>query len=440
MMIVERKRSPKEWEQITMTSCGRTVALMWIACTALGVTPAVAKTITAASCSGEDVQAAVDAASDGDTVAVPAGTATWRTAEENRPAVVISPKGREKQITLKGAGMGKTIITDATGPKCFQTVIKSSEQGIYSDVQEKAFRITGFTFRGAGGDALISLAGYTRWRIDHCRFENSGRSLWVAGFGLIDHCIFDKRDNGQSIFVSHRGYAGKQHGDGSWSSPLELGTDRAVYIEDCTFTYYAEKPNAALDGCNGARIVFRHNTLIDAHVASHGTESGGRNRSIRSYEIYANRWHLGQQKERWTAIFLRGGTGVIFDNQVTGRYGSFALATNYRSSAAYAPWGKCDGSSRWDGNEEPNGYPAIDQIGRSTDSGPGTRQELDPLREWNNTLGGKDADIAVSGTGAVHVHIKELRDFLNDTPRAGYVPYAYPHPLAGEDTPMPVEP
>ena len=83
---------------------------------------------------------------------------------------------------------------------------------------------------------------------------------------------------------------------------------------------------------------------------------------------------------------------------------------------------------------------AVDQIGRSIDSGTGTRQELDPLREWNNTLGGKDADFAVSGTGAVHVHIKAGRDFLNDTPRAGYVPYAYPHPSAREDTAPPVEP
>lgn len=417
-----------------MSCRGRTIVLIWAACGGLMAVRAAARTITAASCSPQDVQAAIDAASDGDTVAVPPGTATWRTSRQNRPAVVISRRGREKQITLKGAGMGKTIITDATGPKCFQTVIKSSEQGIYSDVREKPLRITGFTFRGEGGNALISLSGYTCWRIDHCRFENSGRSLWVSGFGLVDHCIFDKRDNGQSIFVSHQGFAGKQHGDGSWSSLLELGTDRAVYIEDCTFRYYAEQPNAALDGCNGARVVFRHNTLIDAHIASHGTESGGRNRSIRSYEIYANRWHLDRQKQRWTAIFLRGGTGVVFDNRVTGPYGSFALATNYRSSAAYAPWGKCDGSSRWDGNQEPNGYPAIDQIGRSTDSGPGTPQELDPLREWDNTLNGKNADIAVRGTGAVHLHIKAGRDFLKDAPRPSYVPYAYPHRLTHEDT------
>lgn len=57
----------------------------------LGMIPAViafpargqvarASTIRAASCSQSDVQAAIDAASDGDTVAVPAGNCTWTTA------------------------------------------------------------------------------------------------------------------------------------------------------------------------------------------------------------------------------------------------------------------------------------------------------------------------------------------------------------------------
>jgi len=396
---------------------------------AVGAADSAAKDIQAAGCSQKDVQAAIDAASDGDTVAVPAGEATWRTSRENRPAVVLARKGVEKRLTLRGAGVGRTIITDATGPKCFQAVIKSSESGIFSGVREKAFRITGFTFRGNGADALISAGGYTNWRIDHCRFENGGRSLWVSGFGLIDHCVFDKKRNGQSVFVSHSDFAGKPHGDGSWSSPLALGTDKAVYIEDCTFRYYADKPNAALDGCYGARVVFRHNTLIDVSAASHGTESGGRGRSIRSYEIYGNRFMLKKKKEHFTAIFLRGGTGVIFGNTVTGGYRSFVLATNYRSEKAYAPWGKCDGTSKWDGNRLPNGYPALDQIGRSTDSGAGTPQELDPLREWDNTLNGADADIAVSGGPGVQAHVRKGRDFRNDAKRPGYEPYMYPHPL-----------
>ena len=195
--------------------------------------------------------------------------------------MVISRKGGEKRLTLQGAGIDKTVITDATGSECFQVPIKTSEKGIYTGGKDKTFRITGFTFKGKSDNSLISTTGYTNWRIDHCRFENSGRSLWVSGIGLINYCVFDKKDNGQSIFVSHRDYTGQEHGDGSWNSQLSLGTEKAVYIEDCAFKYYAEKPNAALDGCFGGRVVFRHNTLINAHIAVHGTESSGRGRSIR---------------------------------------------------------------------------------------------------------------------------------------------------------------
>jgi hypothetical protein len=168
-------------------------------------------------------------------------------------------------------------------------------------------------------------------------------------------------------------------------------------------------------------------------IASHGTESSGRGRSIRSYEIYRNRFAFEKGREHFTAMFFRGGTGVIFDNTVTGGYHAFALATNYRSRKSYAPWGRCDGTSKWDGNQEPNGYPAIDQIGRSTDAGPGTAQELDPLYEWHNLLNGKDADIAVSGGPMVQAHIKEGRDYHDDTRRPQYEPYVYPHPLAAGD-------
>jgi len=179
------------------------------------VTEAEARAIAAAGCSQQEVQKAIDAAADGDTVLVPAGSATWTTSHENRPAVVISRKGREKRTTLQGAGIDKTVIIDATGSECFQVPIKTSERGIYTGDRDKAFRITGFTFEGKSGNALISATGYTNWRIDHCRFENSDRSLWVSGIGLIDHCVFDKKGNGQSIFVSHRDYAGQEHGDGS---------------------------------------------------------------------------------------------------------------------------------------------------------------------------------------------------------------------------------
>ncbi len=89
--------------------------------------------------------------------------------------------------------------------------------------------------------------------------------------------------------------------------------------------------------------------------------------------------------------------------------------------------------SAYDGNEEPDGYPCYDQIGRSTDSGPGTPQAQEPLYAWNNTLNGAKADVTVHwGCSDVAVHIQENRDFYNDTPRPGYTPYPYPHPLTNE--------
>ena len=92
--------------------------------------------IKAASCSQHDVQAAIDAASDGDTVLVPAGTAAWTSPDENAPAVLIA----KKAITVQGAGMDKTIITDATGAKAHQVPFRIIA------AQGKPFRITGFAF------------------------------------------------------------------------------------------------------------------------------------------------------------------------------------------------------------------------------------------------------------------------------------------------------
>jgi len=434
-VVFVRPSSGKEPMQGDLDMCNvgpvksKLFVLLLVVSTLMCTADAEAETIRAASCSQQDVQKAVDAASDGDTVVVPAGAATWTTSDRNLPAVLVSRKGSEKEITLHGAGIDQTIITDSTGSQCFQVAIKSSESRIYSAVKQKPLRITGFTFKGNGGNAVILLDAPEKWRIDNCRFEDSGRSLIVGGFGVIDHCVFDKKENGQCIFVSHSGFAGGSYGDGSWSSPLTLGTQNAVYIEDCTFNYYSQSPNAALDACQGARLVFRHNTLINAWLGNHGTESSGRGRSVRSYEIYNNTFKMEIKKWHFTAMFLRGGTGVIFGNIVTGGYTNVILANNYRSTRAYAPWGKCDGSSRWDGNQEPNGYPAIDQIGRSTDSGPGTRQELDPLYEWRNTLNGEDADIAVADNPAVRRHIKAGRDFHNDTEKSGYTAFVYPHPL-----------
>ena len=76
-----------------------------------------------------------------------------------------------------------------------------------------------------------------------------------------------------------------------------------------------------------------------------------------SFEIYHNVVH-STTPSMWRAIGMRGGTGVIFDNTISGDWDRLIDITNYRSCQVSGfGWGICDGSNPIDGNEEPNGYP-----------------------------------------------------------------------------------
>ncbi|MBN1887419.1 MAG: hypothetical protein JW850_05495 [Thermoflexales bacterium] len=111
--------------------------------------------------------------------------------------------------------------------------------------------------------------------------------------------------------------------------------------------------------------------------------------------------------------------------------------THYRSccyaGAGCSEHGTCDGTNPIDGNTEPQevykGWPCKEQIGR------GAQQSSQPFYEWNNTYNGSDIDVTVYNNwpGCTDPqpsdHVQENRDYYNDTPRPGYTPYIYPHPL-----------
>src|SRR4029077_4468204 len=64
-------------------------------------------------------------------------------------------------------------------------------------------------------------------------------------------------------------------------------------------------------------------------------------------------------------------------------------------------------------------------------------QDSEPCYSWNNT---NDDDSSSFGfiNGTASTTIQAGRDYRNDTPMPGYVPYTYPHPLAtGTGTPTP---
>lgn len=384
--------------------------------------------VNAAGCTQPEVQAAIDSATDGDTVNVPAGDCTW-----TAPITITG-----KSIVIIGAGMGVTNITDDTGTDW-------GEPLIWIDCEGRPVRISGFSFNDTGTSdpfGIVMVWGNDiTFRFDRLEFQDlRNRAFYISGtrtYGVIDRCTFIKTSDHtfQGVWLEEK------DGDESWTRGMSWGTGRAVVIEDSTFDF--EFPNDAATDCeDGGRYVFRYNQVRNGQAGNHGLDSVLR--SCLQMEIYENTFNADYGPGvYWSAVGSRGGTAVVFNNTITGTYGYPIAVTNYRS-CCYAgaicqvgsngpAFGDCDGDNPLDGNEEPvselKGWPCKDQIGR------GVMQTSVPFYEWNNTFDGQNADIYVfsgwSGCDDPHPtdHVRENRDYYNDTEKPDYVPYVYPHPF-----------
>lgn len=406
--------------------------------------PGGKRVLQASSCAQPDVLAAINAAGDGDTVQVPAGECTW-----TQGIHMSTPKA----ITISGAGTDATTIVD--------NINKLSGGGqvfSFNTQAGKRFRLTGMTFRGLAPDVhvynhgTILLYGTAQdFRLDHLKFDRPGTSAIRYGgavYGVVDHCYFDLANFKQGNVILHDRWDGHMWGDGSFAAPVELGTEKAIYIEDNVFIGSGFAGAGPLDALGGGRFVFRHNTVFHDVLGTHGTESSGRYRGVRSYEIYNN--HFQANTLLFTGIYLRGGTGVIWGNTFQGIGGETGYTTairvaNYRSSSPYQPWGQCGAGSPWDGNTDSLGYPCLDQVGRGMsdlisgdDPAPvgWPNQFAEPLYIWNNTWSPVPNNPG-SLVSIQHEVIQQGRDFLL-TAMPGYSPYPYPHPLTMDALPTAV--
>lgn len=305
--------------------------------------------LNAASASFADVNAAINSASDGDTVVVPAGQASWT------KALVIT-----KGIILRGAnidaGSDLTVILDdvpRSGPH--QAVIE-----VKSLNRTQSFRLTGFTFKSdtvtkiVNNGAVIVTGTCPSVRIDHCHFDklyaNPALAIFGWCYGVVDHCVFDVRPNigVESMWVIHDTWAGYSNGDGSWAEPAYFGSDKFIFIEDCTFT--CNGFGGAFDCYYGSRFVFRHNNCTNVTPVVHGTESGGRKRGGRAAEIYNNTFNWTRSPAK--AGQLRSGSLVTHDNTWTGTSIPNGMTlTAYRDFYPFAPWGGANGNNGWDSND-----------------------------------------------------------------------------------------
>lgn len=303
-----------------------------------------AATLIATSPSQVDVAAAVAAASDGDTVFIPAGTATWTT-----QLFII-----EKAITVRGAGTNDTVIIDEIPSRAPAISIRFTKP-------TGLFRLTGIQIKGGeiarseNNTGTIRMQGSnlefgnSKWRIDHCFFNRQrGRPIGVyAWSGLIDNCTFDQNGAGGMLFDG-RVPDTENKGHRSWATPVRWGTvDAGVYVESCYVTNIIVR--AIIDGFTGARYVFRDNVCVNVAAENHGTESTGVFRSTRAMEVYRNRFHATTSGEN--AVLLRGGTALVFNNHVTGSFPGLLRMANFRDRDPYPPYGMANGLNPWDLND-----------------------------------------------------------------------------------------
>jgi hypothetical protein len=319
-----------------------------------------AATIYPADPSYASVQTAVNSALDGDTVVIPAGTATWSSTLTITNGITL--QGQTTTDVVNKTANDQTIILVGTGGTGNQPLIN------LNTVNGKSYRLSGITFRtGRTGNVnfngMLQLNGNsTAVRVDHCDFDRiqyENELIAPSGpLGVIDHNLFYYTTN--PAFALHfynpkwNGDPGSW-GDQSWAEPAYFGSSKFIFVEDNCFNNTSGVFRAAHDAFDGARFVFRHNHCYNMGNGSHGTESG-RHRGVRACEIYNNDYHWGFVVAAVGGI--RSGSFVTHDNTHDGvnpagmSIGTFRVF-DYGTGVTF---GYSTGTNVWDYNAtEPDG-------------------------------------------------------------------------------------
>jgi len=309
-----------------------------------------ASLINAASGSFVDVSNAMASALPGSIVLIPPGTNVW-----------TQTLSLNNGVSIQGSGTNQTVIIDEesrannggqifilTGNPIYPTELSNLQLcGGVTNTSPNYF-----------GTVVCNGTANTSWRVDHVVFNGLyAKNIVTYGnaFNVIDHNSFFMT----AIAIEDNGYvAGDANGDQSYVLPPTYGlnSSNCLYIEDNFFTNIIGQQAGACDGEVGARVVFRYNTVCNEYFANHGTETGGRFRSERSFEVYDNNFNFSPSAPNYpyfTMANIRGGSGVIFSNTANG-YTSIVGLRNFRSTDAYNgqwyPFGGATGTSPWDSN------------------------------------------------------------------------------------------
>ncbi|MFH1510838.1 MAG: dockerin type I domain-containing protein [Candidatus Woesearchaeota archaeon] len=367
---------------------------------------AEAATINAKSCSQADVQSAMNSASAGDTIMVPVGSCTWSGMTIN------------KAVHLKGAGIGQTNIAVS------ENTITKQQAGVV--------RVSGFSFtRNGGGNERKGFTIGGAWQgTEPVIFENN--DFTVSGSGLFHLSVAG------GVIIAKNSFTGgwddsfiqpkdDQDSSNSWGAADTIGAKDIngklnLYIESNTF--YGGT-NQGIDCDDSSRCVYRYNTLTYSSFNTHGKATSPQ--GVRHFEVYNNKFiHSGGTSQianqNW-AIWIRGGTGVIYNNQIDNLAGSYwgdkpEVKLTIRGAEDTRPQGSCANVK----------YPVPRQLGQNYD---GNKYYTDPIHIWGNT-----GTVAISAGwnwgNPCNLNFGDFFQWGRDAVKSekpGYMPYTYPHPL-----------
>jgi hypothetical protein len=386
-MVVEKEIIQMKWRLAILLNLALILMLTvstWTQPAGTGTATVVENAVIAASCSSTHVQAALNAATEGDTVLIPAGTCNWSTQVSWTAPANVTVRGAGSLTTMGGGDV--TVIVDnyTTNAPLLETTIAST--GV--------FRMTGITFQGGTGGlkdwGMLRFNGPGTMRLDHLHLNththasnvNKVFTLVTGIKGVLDNSIIDL-DGDASIYL----YAGINQTDTPWSQPTDFGSGDYFFFEDNQFNGNVAKISSRTSDCfSASRLTVRFNTLKYASGPEvHATGHAGDNRGCRSMESYNNQFSQapGQGGSPSTYAYdmhdASSGTSLIWGNTADANtLSNFVLFNVTRKNGDTYPsipatpsgWGYCGTThtgtgSNWDGNTDTAlGYPCIDQPGR----------------------------------------------------------------------------
>lgn len=378
-----------------------------------------AATHLAASCSTSAVQAAINAAANGDTVLIPDGSCSWSSGITTTKQIWI--RAQNYTPTTGGAtNYNVTIVNNNSSSPLF-TLTTGNEFHV---------RLSGIRFNegtGTRNHLVVSGNGSKIALIDDVYMEVKQRNgnqqevafiAWTARGGVIWNARFVGLAAGTADGVGPTGGSlWVSNPNRPWTTASTMG----MLDADGTVNLYLENSScynigAFLDADDHARVVLRYNTFDGCvQLQTHGFTSAWGGRHVEFYNntfavTAANRNHAGRY------VWIRLGTFLFTDNVVnnasnTQNYGSVNLFVIGDITT-------------------PGTYPQPRQPGWGHN---GTTNVSDPIYAWNNTGARGGAWGYANGWESI---VREGRDvFVNQGPKPGYTKYTFPHPARAGSAP-----